>query len=139
MWPKRNINNELTGKIIALVCEVWNVTRADLTGRSRPKDDEGGGDQDQDADCGQYSSLLFGEFFHGGLLSAVALLSTYIDAFFRKILHRKVKVHKKFSIALKIRSIRLVRGIFPLAEARKPQACGLLQHRIIFEFCYAAV
>ena len=37
MWPKRNINNELTGKIIALVCEVWNVTRADLTGRSRKR------------------------------------------------------------------------------------------------------
>lgn len=35
MWPKRNINNELTGQIIDLVCEVWGVTRADLVCRSR--------------------------------------------------------------------------------------------------------
>lgn len=37
MWPKRNINNDLTGKIIALVCEVWGVERADLTGKSRKR------------------------------------------------------------------------------------------------------
>lgn len=35
MTPARNIDNELTGQIIRMVCELWNVTRADLTGRSR--------------------------------------------------------------------------------------------------------
>ena len=35
MTPARNIDNELTGRIIRLVCELWGVTRADLTGRSR--------------------------------------------------------------------------------------------------------
>lgn len=34
MQPARNINNELTGEIIRLVCEVWGVTRADLMSRS---------------------------------------------------------------------------------------------------------
>lgn len=33
--PARNINNELTGQIINIVCEVWGVTRPDLIGRSR--------------------------------------------------------------------------------------------------------
>lgn len=33
--PARNINNELTGQIISIVCEVWNVTRSDLVGRCR--------------------------------------------------------------------------------------------------------
>lgn len=37
MWPKRNIDNELTGKIIEQVCEVWGVTRADLVGKSRKR------------------------------------------------------------------------------------------------------
>ena len=35
MTPARNIDNELTGRIIRMVCELWGVTRADLTGRSR--------------------------------------------------------------------------------------------------------
>ena len=35
MTPARNIDNELTGQIIRMVCELWGVTRADLTGRSR--------------------------------------------------------------------------------------------------------
>ena len=35
MTPARNIDNELTGQIIRLVCELWGVSRADLTGRSR--------------------------------------------------------------------------------------------------------
>ena len=35
MTPARNIDNELTGRIIRLVCELWGVTRSDLTGRSR--------------------------------------------------------------------------------------------------------
>ena len=35
MTPARNIDNELTGRIIRLVCELWGVTRRDLTGRSR--------------------------------------------------------------------------------------------------------
>lgn len=35
MTPARNINNELTGQIIQLVCEAWGVTRPDLIGRSR--------------------------------------------------------------------------------------------------------
>ena len=37
MTPARNINNELTGEIIRLVCELWGVTRADLTGKSRKR------------------------------------------------------------------------------------------------------
>lgn len=35
MTPARNIDNELTGQIIRLVCELWGVTRADLVGKSR--------------------------------------------------------------------------------------------------------
>lgn len=35
MTPARNIDNTLTGQIITLVCEVWNVSRTDLVGRSR--------------------------------------------------------------------------------------------------------
>lgn len=35
MTPTRNIDNELTGQIVRMVCELWHVTRADLTGRSR--------------------------------------------------------------------------------------------------------
>jgi hypothetical protein len=35
MTPARNIDNELTGQIIRMVCELWGVTRADLVGRSR--------------------------------------------------------------------------------------------------------
>lgn len=35
MTPARNIDNKLTGQIIRMVCELWGVTRADLTGRSR--------------------------------------------------------------------------------------------------------
>ena len=34
MKLERNINNELTGQIITLVCETWNVTRSDLIGHS---------------------------------------------------------------------------------------------------------
>ena len=30
----REINNQLTGQIITLVCDTWGITRADLTGRS---------------------------------------------------------------------------------------------------------
>ena len=33
--PARNINNNLTGQIISIVCEVWGVTRPDLVGRCR--------------------------------------------------------------------------------------------------------
>ena len=33
--PARNINNELTGQIISIVCEAWDVTRPDLVGRCR--------------------------------------------------------------------------------------------------------
>lgn len=33
----RNINNNLTGQIIAMVCEVWGVSRVDLVGRSRQR------------------------------------------------------------------------------------------------------
>ncbi|MBO4382216.1 MAG: hypothetical protein J5799_04660 [Bacteroidales bacterium] len=35
MTPVRNIDNELTGEIIRLVCELWGVSRADMVGRSR--------------------------------------------------------------------------------------------------------
>lgn len=35
MKSKRNINNELTGQIITLVCDTWGVTRPDLVGHSR--------------------------------------------------------------------------------------------------------
>lgn len=35
MTPARNINNTLTGEIIRLVCDIWGVSRADLTSRSR--------------------------------------------------------------------------------------------------------
>ena len=35
MTPARNIDNEITGQIIRLVCELWGVTRADLVGKSR--------------------------------------------------------------------------------------------------------
>ena len=33
--PARNINNNLTGQIISIVCEVWGVSRPDLVGRCR--------------------------------------------------------------------------------------------------------
>jgi len=33
--PARNINRELTGQIISIVCEVWGVSRPDLVSRSR--------------------------------------------------------------------------------------------------------
>jgi len=33
--PARNINNELTGQIISIVCEVWGVSRSDLVSRCR--------------------------------------------------------------------------------------------------------
>lgn len=35
MTPARNIDNERTGLIIRLVCEIWNVARAELVGKSR--------------------------------------------------------------------------------------------------------
>ena len=35
MTTARNIDNELTGQIIRMVCELWGETRADLVGRSR--------------------------------------------------------------------------------------------------------
>ena len=33
--PARNINNELTGQIINIVCEVWGVSRPDLISKCR--------------------------------------------------------------------------------------------------------
>lgn len=35
MQPAHNINNHLTGQIITIVCEVWNVSRSDLVSRCR--------------------------------------------------------------------------------------------------------
>lgn len=35
MTPARNIDNERTGEIIRLVCAIWDVTRAELVGKSR--------------------------------------------------------------------------------------------------------
>lgn len=35
MLPAHNIDNELTGQIITLVCESWGITRPDLVSKSR--------------------------------------------------------------------------------------------------------